>query len=249
MVRPSPFDRDSALNPREPSITRLNRVPIEENGEPLLELGTACPGILGDAPLPWARATVCRMLCEVMERLPEGMRLFVGTSLRTLEMQTAGWETYRDHLRGLHPDWPTSVLHRETNRFLHPPHAAAPPGHTTGGAVDVRLVDETGGELEGFREPLGGGHALWRTFSAAAPPASRALRRLLYDAMLSAGFSNCYDEWWHYSWGDSGWAARLGQPRAVYGRVPEGDYPPALREAVEHLYATGRMTRVRRRLT
>ena len=26
-------------------------------------------------------------------------------------------------------------------------------------------------------------------------------------------------EWWHFSWGDQLWAWRMGQPRAVYGRV------------------------------
>jgi zinc D-Ala-D-Ala dipeptidase len=213
-----------------------------------VDIREACPGIATDAPLPWARARVCRMLCKVRDRLPSGLRLLVSTSLRTLDMQAAAWEIYRDHLRSLHPTWPNSVLARETNRFLHPPHAAAPPGHTTGGAVDVRLVDETGGELEGFREPLGGGHRLWHTFSTAVPAENRALRQALYDAMIRVGFSNCYDEWWHYSWGDSGWAARLGHETAIYGAVPEERYPPALAAEVAAVRAAGTLTRVRRRL-
>ena len=39
------------------------------------------------------------------------------------------------------------------------------------------------------------------------------------QAMLGAGFSNCRDEWWHYSWGDAGWAVRMGETECCYGLV------------------------------
>jgi len=39
----------------------------------------------------------------------------------------------------------------------------------------------------------------------------------LVDAMLSVGFSNCRDEWWHYSYGDAGWAVRMGETECRYG--------------------------------
>ena len=35
--------------------------------------------------------------------------------------------------------------------------------------------------------------------------------------MLAAGFSNCRDEYWHYSYGDAGWAVRMGLTECVYG--------------------------------
>jgi D-alanyl-D-alanine dipeptidase len=35
--------------------------------------------------------------------------------------------------------------------------------------------------------------------------------------MLGAGFSNCRDEWWHYSYGDAAWAVRTGRKTCVYG--------------------------------
>ena len=35
--------------------------------------------------------------------------------------------------------------------------------------------------------------------------------------MTAAGFTNCYDEWWHWSYGDAGWACRLGHAHAIYG--------------------------------
>ena len=37
--------------------------------------------------------------------------------------------------------------------------------------------------------------------------------------MLNAGFSNCRDEWWHYSYGDAGWAVRFGLKECFYGLI------------------------------
>ncbi len=248
MRNASPYLRDRTRKLREPSITRLNRVPIADNGEALLDVRVECPRVIAEAPLPWLRETACAMLNEASRALPRGMSLLSTTCLRTLDMQAAAWHAYRDHLRERHPEWPTSVLHRETNRFLHPPHSPAPPGHTTGGAVDVRLVSETGEDLDGAEEPAAGGRGVWRTFSGDVAPRAAEARRILYDAMVGSGFTNCYDEWWHYSYGDSGWAARSGTPIAVYGAVPEEAYPEELARQVAAVRLSGQLTRVRRRL-
>jgi zinc D-Ala-D-Ala dipeptidase len=169
----------------------------------------------------------------------------VVNAFRTLDTQIAGWETYRDHLRALHPDWPVSVLHRETNRFIHPPDHKCPPGHTTGGAVDVCLIDEAGEPLDDFAELLSAGRQVWRTFSRRIGGRSRATRQALYDTMVGVGFSNCYDEWWHYSWGDSGWAGRLGHPVALYSAVPEECFPPQLAEVVAGMRQSDTAARLR----
>lgn len=42
---------------------------------------------------------------------------------------------------------------------------------------------------------------------------------MLHDAMVTVGFSNCRDEWWHYSYGDAGWAVRVGEAQCFYGKV------------------------------
>ena len=51
------------------------------------------------------------------------------------------------------------------------------------------------------------------------PEEQRANRRLLRDAMEAAGFSNYEEEWWHYSYGDSGWALRTNRETAFFGRT------------------------------
>jgi D-alanyl-D-alanine dipeptidase len=54
---------------------------------------------------------------------------------------------------------------------------------------------------------------------------------ILHDAMLNAGFSNCRDEWWHYSYGDAGWAVRTGRSICMFGYVEPAE--PEYREADE----------------
>jgi D-alanyl-D-alanine dipeptidase len=55
-------------------------------------------------------------------------------------------------------------------------------------------------------------------------------RMMLVETMLAEGFSNCRDEWWHYSYGDAGWAVRTGAPECFYGLI---GLEPDLYEAQE----------------
>lgn len=48
---------------------------------------------------------------------------------------------------------------------------------------------------------------------------ARENRRLLVRTMENAGFSNYPQEWWHYNYGNRGWAERTGQSHAVYGYI------------------------------
>jgi D-alanyl-D-alanine dipeptidase len=164
------------------------------------------------------RRTVASMLQNAQDALPAGCRLRVHTAFRTLETQQNGYSGYMAKLREQHPEWPMSTLRRESNKFWHPPDQKAPPGHCTGGAVDVGLVSLDGTELN-LREAMLEGLNTNPTYSRWTTERARENRRILIEAMSSAGFSNCADEWWHWSYGDSGWAARRGKDHAIYGLV------------------------------
>jgi len=56
---------------------------------------------------------------------------------------------------------------------------------------------------------------------------------LLVETMLEAGFSNCRDEWWHYSYGDAGWAVRTGRDSCIYGMI---ELDPSLYDEQEKLW-------------
>jgi D-alanyl-D-alanine dipeptidase len=222
------YDHDAGLGPREPGIGRLNRVPIIDCGEPLVPLEP----VLGKgaafikAKLPWARKTVAQMLAEATKLLPKSLTLRISTSFRTVAIQRRGYNRYMRQLAKDHPEWPRAILVRQTNKFFHPPDVKAPPGHCTGGALDIGLARRGNGQLLDHVSTTRELKNSWPTFCPHLTEKARLNRAALYQIMSSVGFSNCYDEWWHWSYGDTGWAERLGKPEAIYGLVT--DYPPDL---------------------
>jgi D-alanyl-D-alanine dipeptidase len=217
--------------PREPGISRLAKIPIKENGDPLIDLCKEYPELVVTACPTYIRKTVADMLEKARASLPEGMRLKVHTALRTLEMQTNGYWNHYKNLQEKHPVWPEAILRREANKFWHPPDVPkAPPGHCTGGAADVGLIDSNGDAID-VTSVTKKGATSQPTFALYLTPEAKRNRAILIKAMTDAGFSNCYDEWWHWSYGDCGWAARLGFPEAIYGFLTE--YPEEVYQQVE----------------
>ena len=105
------------------------------------------------------------------------------------------------------------------------PDTKVPPAHTTGGAIDLTLLDPEGREL-----PMGCGFDAFTDKTCAAyfeapehvqgaeDEQVRENRRLLYYAMIDAGFTNLPSEWWHYDYGDRFWAYYMRKP-AIYEGV------------------------------
>lgn len=160
------------------------------------------------------------MVQQAAERLPPGYFLGLVEGWRPLERQQRIWDYMWRCAQEAFPHRDHRALRRTVCRWVAPTDQKAPPGHCTGAAVDVWLVD-------GADEPLDVSSPYDR-FDA-APTYSRGLsesalrnRMILVDTMQSVGFSNCRDEWWHYSYGDAGWAVRLAKSACPYGlaRLP-----------------------------
>lgn len=216
----TPFSR-----PRPEPVRAIDAVPIHENGEPLVDVAVTAPEIeLRESPT-WGRKTVVEMLRKANSLLPEGYHLKVRMILRTLEHQRSIYDKFMGELAEKHPEWPKSQLRREINKFLAPPDAKHPPGHTTGGAVDLTIVGPDGQELDMKSSIVPDDEqksffATMPLYSKMATPRAARNRQMLADVMYAAGFSNYPGEWWHYSYGDSAWAVRVAAPCALYGAAP-----------------------------
>lgn len=214
------FDPELAARLRNVSgpepIAALNRIQERECGEPLVDIRKHCPGVcVSRKCLPYLRKTVADKLNHAQEALPQGYRLHVTTALRKKETQQTLFDTYFAELTEKHPDWSYATRRRQTCRFFAPYDQPAPPGHCTGAAVDVHLLLPSGRKAE-LRKPLTGWKSARSLVQGLSEKAVRN-REILFTAMLKAGFSNCAEEFWHYSWGDAGWAVRVGEPTCVYG--------------------------------
>ena len=221
-------------------ITELRHVPIRDNGEPLVDFLEFCPQLVMDRPrFTYRRATVvresvARMLCQAARAIPKGYRLAIIEGWRAPHIQrrmyASTWKTFADR----HPDWSETKLKRVVNRFTAPINdPRVPPPHSTGGAVDIYLQDESGKTLSlsepyELRDPL--------SFPLDAPnltPESRMYRQIMADALLPTGLTNYPSEFWHWTYGDQGWAYRGGHPHALYNRIVPPGWQPDPAEDIE----------------
>ena len=211
---------------RAEPVAALDRIKLIENGEPLVDAADYCAGlIIHEQCIPLVRLGVAQRLARANSALPHGLHLWLKTGLRSLERQRLSWNAHFANLQKEHPEWPKHTLYRQTNRFLAPLDRKAPPGHATGAAVDVFLM------ADGMR-PVNMGFDLHNLKSVATTyihldAEINASRELLFDVMTDAGFSNCRDEFWHYSYGDSGWAVRHCETTCCYGLTSEAQMPDA----------------------
>jgi D-alanyl-D-alanine dipeptidase len=212
-------------------LTKLRAVPIRENGEPLVDprglsgrirFADKTPKFDEMPRRPEVRRRVAEMLAEAAGALPDGLDLLLFEGFRSPGRQRFMYDGIRDEFAQRHPEWSRATLHRMTNRMSAPPDDRCPPPHSTGGAFDLTLVrlgedtpldmtspyawDETSAPMDA------------RGLSAEA----RANRVLLSTALTAAGLTNYVGEWWHWSYGDSGWALRTGAPFAIYDRLADG---------------------------
>ena len=199
------------------TIADLDRVPIVECGEPLVDLRTACPNVeVGARPI-YLRSGVAQRLNEAqtwLETHCPGYRLRVGDAYRSPDKQARLFRIACRVSRLLHPFRSRAYVHDAANKYVAATDTLSPPPHTTGGAVDVGLLTPDGKRADMGPFTL----SATRADYARLAPLAHSHRHMLFAAMEHAGFSNYPEEWWHWSYGDSGWAWRTSQPCACYDK-------------------------------
>jgi D-alanyl-D-alanine dipeptidase len=99
-----------------------------------------------------------------------------------------------------------------------------PPPHSTGAAVDITLVDDTG-EIVDMGSPIDelSERSHPNYYAHHDHPQAQQYhqnRQLLNEVMLKAGFQRNPREWWHFSYGDQMWAwLNQNNSTARYGRI------------------------------
>lgn len=213
-------------------IEQLIEIPIEDNGEPLIDIFALCPLLSWAKESPkfdfprsgLARVSVAEMLRKAQEKLPPGFRLQIVGAFRPFEIQKEMYQAAGYELREQHPDWSDELLTNYLNVFSAPPILETPPPHTTGGAVDLAILNENGERID-MTSPFEIGWESAPTYMQGLSDTARRNRDLLIGVLMHAGLTNFPGEWWHWSYGEPGWALRGGHPVALYHAVPENDIP------------------------
>lgn len=210
---------------------------IEDIDEPIVSIRDAGimvqskyyeQGIPGSAQDCYARQTVVMLLKKAEAMLPDGLRLKVYDAYRPISIQQRLWNFYRQKLRNENPELNDDELDFKTSFFVSKPSydVKHPSLHNTGGAVDLTLVTDNGYELnmgtlfDDFTDRAWTNH--FEVYESA--PEIRNNRRILYNTMLLAGFTNLPSEWWHYGYGTKFWGYFKGC-NALYKGVLDMDLP------------------------
>lgn len=189
--------------------------------------------------IPYVRKRVAEMVEEASAKLPRGFHLSLVEGWRPIERQQRIYDFMWAAATEAFPHRDHKALRRTVCRWVAPTDQKAPPGHCTGAAVDVWLVDDNDEPID-VLSPFDRFHAA-PTYAHGLSEVAHRNRMTLVDAMLSVGFSNCRDEWWHYSYGDAGWAVRSGETSCVYGLAR---LPHELYEDLERLHEEAMKERV-----
>lgn len=220
--------------PKLKTVEGFDSVLIEENGEKLVNMKGLNPKIhvkpvySGSTLLPsgvFVREKISEKLVIVANSLPEGTNLILWDGWRPLELQNEIYLNYLESLIAVYPRLSFERLELLAEEFVARPSSnqLKPSPHVTGGSVSVALCNTVGDLL-----PLG------TDYGAVTPKAHTRyyeeilsddnnfrvaeLRRKLFNAMVSQGFTNFSNAWWHFDYGNQYWGKIKGE-NAKYGYV------------------------------
>lgn len=210
----------------------MRKIPIIECGEPMVNFIEFCPDLLFDAPRfeyrreQLVRRSVAEKLCAANASLPKGLKFAIIEGWRPPFIQKRMYLAIEARWRRIHPDWSEARIHRSVNQFSAPMDKKAPPPHTTGGAVDLMLAHDDGTLLDHITPYLYRDAKGSITKASGLSPTAQRTRDIMAAALLPTGLTNYPSEFWHWTYGDQGWAYRGGHPNAIYGPItPEGWEP------------------------
>ena len=177
----------------------------------------------------YVREEVFHMLTHASLLLPQGYKLKIWDGWRPFALQQELYDIYsNDILKTFNAsELPQEEQLKIISQFVSIPvkDKALSPLHTTGGAIDVTLVDENGNELnmgtdfDSFAEESATNYFELNNINREV----RNNRRILYNCMIDAGFVNLPSEWWHYDFGDRHWASQTNNSIIYNGVFEELD--------------------------
>ena len=219
-----------------PSISDYEIDPKDELLTDLTELGFTCEpayyyrGIAGSYKHIYVRDSVAAMLTYARTLLPDGYDFKVWDGYRPVCVQERLWKHQRAKVVAYNKGKNLSAeeIDRLTSFFVSKPsHDINKPSlHSTGGSIDLTLIDSKGSPVDMGTEFDAFGDKAWTNHfeSYEMNEEVRKNRRILYNTMIKAGFTNLPSEWWHYDYGTKFWGYFNNTP-ALYQGILDADLP------------------------
>lgn len=226
-----------SYDPSEP-VSEVCRIPIKECGEPMVDVLTLSGRIFLDRPrFDYKRESLLRVgvaerLAQAAERLPAGYSFGLVEGWRPPFIQSRMFRATWRHIAERYPDLSEDELRPIVETYTAPMDESVPPPHTTGAAFDIALYHD--GEPCDMNSPFE-----WRDPASFAFDAEglsdlpKFNRSVLAGAIEGTGVTNYPSEYWHWSYGDQGWAYRGGHSEAIYAAIEPPGWKPETRDTID----------------
>ena len=219
------------------------------NREPLIdvrEYGIACKSVYSRPYAPYYRAfasaletvylrdTVAQKLIQANNILVDyGVEVLALDGFRPVKLQQELWAHFMAKAREQLPEATKEDMERFAVQFCSNPSGYDPldyttwPVHLSGGAVDLTLRSLYDKQESFMGSIFDDADAISSTthfesfeLTSQSGLEARRNRRLLYHAMLAAGFFNYPYEWWHFDFGSQMWVMNGNlKSQALYGKA------------------------------
>lgn len=164
------------------------------------------------------RKSVLKMLIEAQTHLPEDWIIVLKAGYRPLEVQKSLFKQFIQKAQADNPNWDKSEARKHASLYVSDPDDHCPP-HTTGGAVDVDILNITTGKYVDMGTTVNEDNHKSFLFNDDISQEQHNNRLVLLSAMLRVGFAPLATEWWHYQYGESLWAAFYGKEITLYDTI------------------------------
>lgn len=181
-------------------------------------------GLTSDASMQLREGTV-EALVKAKKHLPNGWNFLIWDGYRPLKLQQKLYDDLTASRHTEHPEWDEKRLANEVEKFVkyasYDPSCPSP--HNTGGAVDLTIIDGSGKELDmgtmfdEFTEKSYSWDEDGNEIGVSSEESSN--RKILREILMEEGFGPYQWEWWHFNFGNLGWAEHYGKDIAFYGSL------------------------------
>lgn len=172
----------------------------------------------------YLRQSVIEKLIEAITLLPEKYSFILYDGYRPLQVQQYLFQLFSDEIKKSYRNFSDEEILEETLKFVAFPsiEPCKTSPHLTGGAIDLTLGDQEGNPLDlgsAFDEMSEKSATRYFEYHPEVNEEALINRRLLYNCMTAAGFTNYSEEWWHFDYGNVTWARRVNAAEAKYSAV------------------------------
>ncbi len=164
----------------------------------------------------YVRSGVLTHLKKAANSLDDNYKLIIRAGHRPIEVQRRLIHDVMQEFKKDNPGASDDEALAHARIYVSDPDIKLPP-HCCGAAVDVDMLDTRTNALVDFGSPVNIDAEISHLHFDEISPQQKQNRLILLTAMLNAGFSSYYAEWWHYTYGDEIWAWFYRKDACLYG--------------------------------